>query len=360
MQRHVAQPQFTLARIDQPRDAARHRALARTRFADDAERLAGGDLKAHRVRRPRLPRGAPPTTTAVGLAEAAHAEYGRRLRLWRSLRRCHRRHGGEQHARVRLARRLQHLVLAAGFDLPSLLEHDDTIGNLRDDAHVVRDEEHRRAALALQRADQREHFRLRRHIERGGRLIGNQQARLENQRHRDHDALPLPAGELMRMARVHAFRLGQAHRLEHREDLRATPGGVEIGVLDQQFVELRAAGHDRVQRRHRLLKDHRHRRAAQRAPGACIERRQRRVAEQHFPFADGDVLGQEPHDRAGDDRLAGAGFAEQADDLARRDVEIDVLHRAWPIGAGGQRNGEITHAQNGRRRIRVHQRRAPR
>ena len=43
-------------------------------------------------------------------------------------------------------------------------------------------------------------LRLRGDVERGGRLVGDQQRRLEHQRHRDHDALALAARELVRIA----------------------------------------------------------------------------------------------------------------------------------------------------------------
>ena len=44
-----------------------------------------------------------------------------------------------------------------------------------------------------------EDLRLRRHVERGRRLVGDQQVRVADQRHRDHHALPHAAGELVRV-----------------------------------------------------------------------------------------------------------------------------------------------------------------
>ena len=41
--------------------------------------------------------------------------------------------------------------------------------------------------------DQPQDLRLRRDIQRGGRLVGDQQRGLQRQRHGDHDALPLSA-----------------------------------------------------------------------------------------------------------------------------------------------------------------------
>ena len=54
-------------------------------------------------------------------------------------------------------------------------------------------------SLALQLAQQVEDLRLDRHVERGRRLVGDQQLRLAGQRHGDHHALAHAAGELVRI-----------------------------------------------------------------------------------------------------------------------------------------------------------------
>ena len=53
--------------------------------------------------------------------------------------------------------------------------------------------------VALQLLEQREHLRLHHHVERGRRLVGDQEARVARERHRDHHPLALPAGELVRV-----------------------------------------------------------------------------------------------------------------------------------------------------------------
>ena len=61
-------------------------------------------------------------------------------------------------------------------------------------------------------SSRREHLRLHHHVERGGRLVGDQQPRLAGQRHRDQHPLPLAAGELVRVGARAARR--QTHLLE--------------------------------------------------------------------------------------------------------------------------------------------------
>ena len=81
---------------------------------------------------------------------------------------------------------------------PAYITHD-LVAGLGDDAEVVRDEQDRHAELALQLREQLEDLRLDRDVERGGRLVGDQQLGLARQRHRDHHALPHAARQLVRI-----------------------------------------------------------------------------------------------------------------------------------------------------------------
>ena len=66
--------------------------------------------------------------------------------------------------------------------------------------------------------EQLEHLRLHRDVERAGRLVGDQQLRVQRERPRQDGALPLPAGQLVREAVGEG--LGQLHRLEQLVDPR--------------------------------------------------------------------------------------------------------------------------------------------
>src|SRR5690349_10166521 len=52
----------------------------------------------------------------------------------------------------------------------------------------------------------------------------------------------------------------------------------------------------------------------------------RRIVEQNLATGDVRNLGQDPHDRLGADRLAGAGFADQGHGLALGHAERDAAH----------------------------------
>ena len=116
-------------------------------------------------------------------------------------------------------RRREDLLDRALLDLLAAPHHEHAVGDLGDDAHVVGDEHHRHPHLVLQQSDQRQDLRLDRDVERGGRLVGDQQARAARQRHRDHHPLAHAARELMRIARQHLRRFRDAHQLEHAQRL---------------------------------------------------------------------------------------------------------------------------------------------
>ena len=113
---------------------------------------------------------------------------------------------------------LQHLVARADLDQLAQAQHRDAVRDFRHHAEVMRDEKHAGAAFFLQLKNQTQDLRLRRHVERRGRLIGDQQRGLQHQRHRDHDALALAARELVRVGGDDALGLRQRDFLDDVEN----------------------------------------------------------------------------------------------------------------------------------------------
>ena len=107
-----------------------------------------------------------------------------------------------------------------------------------------------------------EDLRLDGHVQRGGRLVSNQEPRIAGERHRDHHALAHAAGELVRIVARAALRRGDAYLAQHFDRLVAPSFG-EIfrwRAAPRRPGRLRKGG---IQRGHRLLKDHRELVAAQ-------------------------------------------------------------------------------------------------
>ena len=105
----------------------------------------------------------------------------------------------EQAPRVGHLRVVEELARLGLLDDPAGVHDDDLVGDVGDDAEIVRDQDHRRVELVLQAADQLDDLRLDRHVERGRRLVGDQHVRVAGERHRDHRPLAHAARELVRV-----------------------------------------------------------------------------------------------------------------------------------------------------------------
>ena len=141
-------------------------------------------------------------------------------------------------------------------DDPAGIHDVHRLGDRRDHAQIVGDQQQRHAGLVRDLADQLEDLGLHRHVERGGRLVGDQQLRPPRQDHGDHHPLALAARELVR---VEVGR--EARRIEPHPRHRAACRGLGLGPPDaagpaQPLGDLPADRVDRVQCRHRLLEDH--------------------------------------------------------------------------------------------------------
>ena len=106
----------------------------------------------------------------------------------------------------------------------SRVHHREPLAHLGQDREVVRDEQHREPELILQLLQEPQDLRLHHHVERGRRLVGDHQVRLARERHRDHHALLLPAGELVREVPRASRR--QADELQQLARAQQTPRAV--------------------------------------------------------------------------------------------------------------------------------------
>ena len=188
-----------------------------------------------------------------------------------------------------------------GLGLLARIHHGHAVADLPGGAEIVGGEQHRGAALGDQVAQQLEDLRLDRHVERRGRLVGDDQLRLGQQRHRDHDALALPAGELVRILRAcRRSGSGKLHGAQHRDRALAVApparariaalAGLAIGRLPaHQLGDLVAGGEQRTERAVRILRDERDGAAADArcrprpAAAPADPRRRRRSARRRSP-----------------------------------------------------------------------------
>ena len=128
---------------------------------------------------------------------------------------------GKQRPRVGVAGVGQHLRGGSGLHRLARIHDRDGVAELGDDAEVVRHEQHGDAEFLGERFQQLQDLQLRRDIERGGRLVGDDQRRAAGERAGDHQALALAAGELVRVALEHRLGVGDLHAAQQRHEMGA-------------------------------------------------------------------------------------------------------------------------------------------
>src|SRR5208282_174020 len=109
------------------------------------------------------------------------------------------------------------------------VQNRDVVGVFIHDAEIVRDENDRELEAFLQFADEIENLRLNSYVECGGGFIGNQQARIARQRHRDHHPLAHPARQPMRVVVDAPLGIGDTDHPERFD--YALAGLVAAGLL---------------------------------------------------------------------------------------------------------------------------------
>src|SRR5262245_50364748 len=234
------------------------------------------------------------------------------------------RHRRQERLGIRMARVGVELLRRRDLDDLAQVHHCHARRDVLDDREIVRDEEIGEPELRLEILEQVHDLGLDRDVERGHRLVGDDELRIHREGPRDADALALAAGELVGIA---AQVIGQeADRLEQlHHALLALLARRRQLVNDQRLADDRADGHTRVQGRVRVLEDDLH---------FLAERAQRPLVEcRHVPPLERDLAGRrldQPEDRPAGRRLAAARLAYQPERLAGHDVERHVVDRVNP------------------------------
>ena len=233
--------------------------------------------------------------------------------------------------------------------------HDQhSVGRLRHNTQVVSDEQDRGSQLLLQRGQKAEDLRLDGHIERGRRLVRDQEGRAGRERHRDHHPLPHAAGELVGVVAVAPLGLGDPHAPEPLDRLPPDRGRAALSrapaerpVRPDRLGHLVADREHRIQAGHRLLEDH--------ADLASPD-----LAEPPLARAD-QLLSSQPHARTGKDTarrlgnqtqdgerrdgLSAARLADERKRLAFTHLERDAIHGARLPSLGREVGAQAPHLQ---------------
>jgi hypothetical protein len=207
------------------------------------------------------------------------------------------------------------------------IHHDDPVGGLGYDREVMRDQDDGRPELLLQGEHEIEDLCLDGDIQRGRRFIGNEDLGIARQRHGNHRALTHAAGQLMRIFVGALRRVGHADAAQHLHGLFPRRRFRQVLMKLHRLADLSADGEHRIERRHRLLENHRDVVAADRAHLRFVEPEQIAAPIELDRTADDPAgrIGNEPHHGKRRHTLAAAGFTDDPHCVARTQRKREVV-----------------------------------
>ncbi len=210
------------------------------------------------------------------------------------------------------------------------VHHVHAVGRLAHHAQRVGDEDDRGAFLLHQPVQQAQDLVLDGDIQRGARLIGDQQFRVGGQRHADTHPLAHTTAELDGVAVQQALRVGQRHLFQGDDglfpDLALREAAVGRADVLDHCSQLLADGKHRVQGGGRVLEDHRD--AAAPHLSQTLLTHLEDVLAFEKDLAAGDARrrgGQNAQDGLHSGGFAAARFAHQPHLLTGVDVEVHAI-----------------------------------
>ena len=224
---------------------------------------------------------------------------------------------------------------------PAGVHDGDVVRRLGDHPKVVGDQDDGRPVRLLEVADQVEDLSLHRHVERGRRLVGDQDLGVEGERHGDHDALSHAAGELVRVA-VDSLGCARDPDLPERFERAAPRDSLrDVLVSLDRLDDLPPHLVERMERRQRILEDHRDALSAD-VP-QLVRRKGQKVepVEENAPF-DGRIRKpRETHDGQGRDALARPGLTDDPQRAAAVEGEGDAVDGIDDAVASREANSQV-------------------
>ncbi len=199
--------------------------------------------------------------------------------------------------------------------------------------------------LAPQVFENIEHTRFYRDIQAGRGLVHDDQIGPQQQRHSDDHALLHPAAQLVRVAAEDIGRIGHSHEFQHLQDTLAGLAARGGFMRENDFAQLALDGQRRIQRRLRVLVNHRHPVTAQRAQLAARHAHHILIFEQDRA-ADLRAWRQVTHHGQSHRRFAAARFADQPIRLPALHAQRDAAHRPDQPTLGRKTDVQVLQFEN--------------
>src|SRR6266700_3297509 len=235
------------------------------------------------------------------------------------------RNGGEKCAAVGVPRICEQSVVGSDLDDAAEMHYRNAVGNVLHHREIVRNEFVGQPEPPLQVAQEIEHLRTDRDIERRNRLVTDDELGLDCERARNGDALALAAGEFMRItARQARLEADKPQKLVH--PLRAARWRDDV-VQRKRLGENLPDGHARIERGIGVLEDELCV-AAQRPELTLLEGRDISTVETDASCRWFD----QPQHQPAEGRFATAGFADEREGFAGLERKAHPIHGGYDGG----------------------------
>ena len=242
------------------------------------------------------------------------------------------RHAVAQRPGIRMRRVAQHGRGGPVFDHVAGIHDAHGVAHRRSQMQVMGDQQHRGPMPRLLFLQQLHDAGLGDHVQRGGRLVRHDQARLAAERHGDQHPLALAARQFVRVAAQHRRRVGQVHRLQPcRGPVRPVVAAWDAQA-GQVLAELPADRQQGVEGGERFLRDEGDLPTEQRPARRVRPARQVGALEAQAALRHPEARRQQAGHHAPDHALARAGLADQPKRLTAPEPQADVAQQRRAAG----------------------------